>query len=130
MSETPVLEDSTQQVNAINILSHDDKGVTIRNVENLNMRARRRGRNIPKGPDPKIYVNDGSRGSNLYYVRGQRAYATPNEKPSPQNSYSNNYPQELTSSRKVDEPCGTKLHKYGEEGGYRLFSYPQLLTQV
>ena len=83
MSESPTLENSVQQVNQINILSHDDKGVTIRNVENLNMKARKRGRNIPKGTDPKIYVNDGSFGSNLHYVKGQRAYALKNEKPSP-----------------------------------------------
>ena len=130
MSESPTLENSVQQVNQINILSHDDKGVTIRNVENLNMKARKRGRNIPKGTDPKIYVNDGSFGSNLHYVKGQRAYALKNEKPSPQNSYSNNFPQELTTSRKIDKPVGTKLHKYGESGGYHLFTYPTLRSNI
>ena len=130
MSESPTLENSVQQVNQINILSHDDKGVTIRNVENLNMKARKRGRNIPKGTDLKIYVNDGSFGSNLHYVKGQRAYALKNEKTSPQNSYSNNFPQELTTSRKVDEPVGTKLHKYGESGGYHLFTYPTLRSNI
>lgn len=76
---------------------------------------------------PKIYVNDGSNGTNLINTYSYKNYCTVNEKPSIENHYSNNYKRTLTSNVDYNTVDGTKLHPTGESGGYSNFTTPQFI---
>ena len=73
---------------------------------------------IKTQPSPKIYVNDGSNGTNLVYSESYKLYTTSKLTPRVTTSYSNNYPRVETKNTVYNSNDGTKLHKYGEFGGY------------
>lgn len=73
---------------------------------------------IKTQPAPRIYVNDGSNGSNLRYCESYKLYTTSQSTPRVTNSYSNNFPRKETKNTVYDSTDGTKLDKYGEFGGY------------
>ena len=76
------------------------------------------GRVIKTQPAPRIYVNDGSNGSNLVYSESYKLYTTSEITPRVTSSYSNNFPRYETKNTVYDSTDGTKLHKYGESGGF------------
>lgn len=77
-----------------------------------------RNRVIKTQPAPRIYVNDGSNGSNLVYSESYKLYTTSKLTPRVTSSYSNNFPREETKSTVYNSVDGTKLHKYGDSGGF------------
>lgn len=77
-----------------------------------------RNRVIKMQPAPKIYVNDGSNGSNLVYSESYKLYTTSDKIARATNSYMNNFPRYETNNTVYNSVDGTKLHKYGESGGY------------
>lgn len=79
---------------------------------------RNRRRVIKTQPAPRIYINDGSHGSNLVYSESYKLYTTSEITPRVTSSYSNNYPRYETKNTVYDSTDGTKLHKYGESGGF------------
>ena len=76
------------------------------------------GRVIKTQPAPRIYINDGSNGSNLVYSESYKLYTTSEYTPRVTSSYSNNFPRYETKNTVYDSTDGTKLHKYGESGGF------------
>lgn len=76
------------------------------------------GRVMKIQPAPRIYVNDGSNGSNLVYSESYKLYTTSEITPRVTSSYSNNFPRYETKNTVYDSTDGTKLHKYGESGGF------------
>ena len=89
-------------------------------------------RSITKKTSPKIYVNDGSNGTNLINTHSYKNYCTPNEKPTIENNYSNNFKSALTTNTKYNEMINSKfiggpidgfrLHPTGDSGGYSNFT--------
>ena len=89
-------------------------------------------RSITKKTSPKIYVNDGSNGTNLINTHSYKNYCTPNEKPTIENNYSNNFKSALTTNTKYNEIINSKfiggpidgfrLHPTGDSGGYSNFT--------
>ena len=89
-------------------------------------------RSITKKISPKIYVNDGSNGTNLINTHSYKNYCTPNEKPTIENNYSNNFKSALTTNTKYNEIINSKfiggpidgfrLHPTGDSGGYSNFT--------
>ena len=98
-------------------------------------------RSITKKTSPKIYVNDGSNGTNLINTHSYKNYCTPNEKPTIENNYSNNFKSALTTNTKYNEIMtlrvsggalnskfiggpidGFRLHPTGDSGGYSNFT--------
>ena len=76
------------------------------------------GRVIKTQPAPRIYINDGSNGSNLVYSESYKLYTTSEFTPRVTSSYSNNFPRYETKNTVYDSTDGTKLHKYGDSGGF------------
>ena len=89
-------------------------------------------RSITKKTSPNIYVNDGSNGTNLINTHSYKNYCTPNEKPTIENNYSNNFKSDLTTNTKYNEIINSKfiggpidgfrLHPTGDSGGYSNFT--------
>lgn len=89
-------------------------------------------RSITKKTSPNIYVNDGSNGTNLINTHSYKNYCTPNEKPTIENNYSNNFKSDLTTNTKYSEIINSKfiggpidgfrLHPTGDSGGYSNFT--------
>ena len=96
-------------------------------------------RSITKKTSPKIYVNDGSNGTNLINTYSYKNYCTPNEKPTIENNYSNNYKSALTTNPKYGEIVnskfiggpidGLRLHPTGDSGGYSNFTISHFINQ-
>ena len=96
-------------------------------------------RSITKKTSPKIYVNDGSHGTNLINTYSYKNYCTPNEKPTIENNYSNNYKSALTTNPKYGEIVnskfiggpidGLRLHPTGDSGGYSNFTISHFINQ-
>lgn len=76
------------------------------------------GRVIKTQPAPRIYINDGSNGSNLVYSESYKLYTTSEYTPRVTSSYSNNFPRYETKNTVYNSVDGTKLHKYGDSGGF------------
>jgi hypothetical protein len=70
---------------------------------------------------PKIYVDDGSNGSNLVNTYSYKNYNF-GEKPSVTNNYTNNYKRSTTAPESYDATDGTKLHPTGDSGAYSNFT--------
>jgi len=87
---------------------------------------RRRERNILL-PSPKIYVNDGSNGTNLINTYSYKNYCERGETPSIKNNYANNYKTTLTSNPVYDAVDGLRLHPTAESGGYSNFTTVQYI---
>ena len=104
-------------------------------------------RSITKKISPKIYVNDGSNGTNLINTHSYKNYCTPNEKPTIENNYSNNFNSALTTNTKYNEIMtlrvsggalnskfiggpidGFRLHPTGDSGGYSNFTISHFIT--
>lgn len=116
--------------------SRVNKSSVIRNIQNTQFTANgvhyayepkqyikvRHNRVIKTQPSPKIYVNDGSNGTNLRYCESYKLYTTSPVTPRVTSSYSNNFPRNETKNTVYDSTDGTKLDKYGEFGGYSDYS--------
>lgn len=76
---------------------------------------------------PKIFVNDGSNGSNLINTYSYRNYCTVDEKPKRENNYTNNYNSAMTSNPTYNAIDGLRLHPTGDSGGYSNFTTPQFI---
>ena len=87
---------------------------------------RRRERNILL-PSPKIYVDDGSNGTNLINTYSYKNYCEKGERPSTENNYANNYKTTLTSNPVYDAVDGLRLHPTAESGGYSNFTISQFV---
>ena len=95
-------------------------------------------RSITKKTSPNIYVNDGSNGTNLINTHSYKNYCTPNEKPTIENNYSNNFKSALTTNTKYNEIINSKfiggpidgfrLHPTGDSGGYSNFTISHFIT--
>ena len=95
-------------------------------------------RSITKKTSPNIYVNDGSNGTNLIYTHSHKNYCTPNEKPTIENNYSNNFNSALTTNTKYSEIINSKfiggpidgfrLHPTGDSGGYSNFTISHFIN--
>ena len=95
-------------------------------------------RSITKKTSPNIYVNDGSNGTNLINIHSYKNYCTPNEKPTIENNYSNNFNSALTTNTKYSEIINSKfiggpidgfrLHPTGDSGGYSNFTISHFIT--
>ena len=95
-------------------------------------------RSITKKISPKIYVNDGSNGTNLINTHSYKNYCTPNEKPTIENNYSNNFKSALTTNTKYNEIINSKfiggpidgfrLHPTGDSGGYSNFTISHFIA--
>lgn len=118
------IEGSPQNVNPMNILSHDDNGVAIRNVNNIP--KIKTSRVMTRGIDPRIYVNDGSHGTNLHYTYSYKVYAEPNEIANIYNNYSNNFPRHITDADTYDMKSFNRLSVNGDMNGNHLFTNPHL----
>ncbi len=70
---------------------------------------------------PKIYVNDGSNGTNLVNTYSYKNYNF-GEKPNVTNNYTNNYKRSSTAPESYDATDGTKLHPTGDSGAYSNFT--------
>ena len=77
-----------------------------------------RNRVIKTQPAPRIYINDGSNGTNLVYCESYKLYTTSKLTPRVTSSYSNNYPRSETKNTVYDSTDGTKLHPTGDSGGF------------
>ena len=96
-------------------------------------------RSITKKTSPKIYINDGSNGTNLINTYSYKNYCMPNEKPTIENNYSNNYKSALTTNPKYGEIInskfiggpidGLRLHPTGDSGGYSNFTISHFINQ-
>ena len=75
-----------------------------------------RGR-VFKTSSPKIYVNDGSNGSNLKYTYSYPNYNS-DSKPSVQNNYMNNFETTFTHNVKYTASDPLRLHETADHGGY------------
>lgn len=73
---------------------------------------------IKTQPAPRIYVNDGSLGTNLVYAESYKTYTDSKYTPRVTSSYSNNFPRAETSTTIFNSTDGTKLHPTAESGGY------------
>jgi len=89
---------------------------------------RRRERNILL-PSPKIYVDDGSNGTNLINTYSYKNYCEKGERPSTENNYANNYKTTLTSNPVYDAVDGLRLHPTAESGGYSNFTTVQYVPR-
>ena len=78
---------------------------------------------------PKIYVDDGSRGTNLINTYSYKNYCEVGEKPSRENNYHNNYRNLLTTNAVYDGIDGLRLHPTAESGGYSNFTIPQFIKR-
>ena len=78
---------------------------------------------------PKIYVDDGSRGTNLINTYSYKNYCEIGEKPSRENNYHNNYRNLLTTNAVYDGIDGLRLHPTAESGGYSNFTIPQFIKR-
>ncbi len=87
-----------------------------------NVRVRR---NILLPTSPKIYVNDGSNGTNLINTYSYKNYCEANEKPSYTNNYHNNFKTTLTSNPEFGAIDGLRLHPTGDSGGWSNFTISQ-----
>jgi len=87
---------------------------------------RRRERNILL-PSPKIYVNDGSNGTNLVNTYSYKNYCEKGETPSIENNYANNYKTTLISNPVYGAVDGFKLHPTADSGGYSNFTISQYI---
>ena len=76
------------------------------------------GRVIKTQPAPRIYINDGSNGTNLVYCESYKLYTTSKLTPRVTSSYSNNYPRSETKNTVYNSVDGTKLHPTGDSGGF------------
>ncbi|EAX96384.1 hypothetical protein TVAG_276690 [Trichomonas vaginalis G3] len=114
-----------------NIVEFTETGAVYKDVELLNKRAKGRCRNMNKGWKPiKIYVNDGSGGSNIKYAESYRVYALKGEKPSFKNSYSNTYPQKLTDGEVDDMNDSKNINRNGDRDAWNLFTISQLKVKL
>ena len=77
-----------------------------------------RNRVIKTQPAPRIYINDGSNGTNLVYCESYKLYTTSKLTPRVTSSYSNNYPRSETKNTIYNSVDGTKLHPTGDSGGF------------
>ena len=77
-----------------------------------------RNRVIKTQPAPRIYINDGSNGTNLVYCESYKLYTTSKLTPRVTSSYSNNFPRNETKNTVYNSVDGTKLHPTGDSGGF------------
>ena len=87
-----------------------------------NVRVRR---NILLPTSPKIYVNDGSNGTNLVNTYSYKNYCEADERPSIKNNYHNNFKTALTSNPEYCAIDGLRLHPTGDSGGWSNFTISQ-----
>ena len=71
-------------------------------------------------PKPKVYVDDGSKSSNLLYTYSYKVY-NDGEKPSITNHYANNYPSGSMTQNSQDP---SRLHPTSDSGGYSDYTFP------
>jgi hypothetical protein len=105
------------------------EGAIVKDIEPEQLKryiSRRRERNILL-PSPKIYVDDGSNGTNLVNTYSYKNYCERGEKPSIQNNYANNYKTTLTSNPVYDAADGLRLHPTADSGGYSNFTIAQYI---
>ena len=86
-------------------------------------------RNILLPTTPKIYVNDGSNGTNLVNTYSYKNYCEANERPSYKNNYHNNFKTALTSNPEYCAIDGLRLHPTGDSGGWSNFTISQFIPQ-
>lgn len=109
-----------------NIVEFTETGAVYKDVEKVNEKAKAKRRNMNRGWKPlKLYVNDGSGGTNIKYADSYRVYAVKGEKPSYKNSYSNIYPQNLTHNEVDDMQDRININRNGDRDGWNLFTLSQ-----
>ena len=84
-------------------------------------------RNILLPTEPKIYVNDGSNGTNLTNTYSYKNYADKDEKPSVENHFSNNFQSTITSNSTYGSIDGLRLHPTADHDGWSNFTIPQFV---
>jgi len=102
------------------------KDELVSQLKKTNKNRRRRERNILL-PSPKIYVNDGSNGTNLVNTYSYKNYCEKGETPSIENNYANNYKTTLISNPVYGAVDGFKLHPTADSGGYSNFTISQYI---
>ena len=135
MNETKIefTADGVNVANRDNVRDEEFPEISIKPV----MKGRFNSRSITKKVSPRIYVNDGSNGSNLINTYSYKNYCYPNEKSSIENNYSNNYKTATTTNSKYCEVIdskfingpvdGLRLHPTGDSGGYSNFTISQFV---
>jgi len=113
-----VKDELVQQLKKANKYRRTDKALRTQSV--------RRERNILL-PSPKIYVDDGSNGTNLINTYSYKNYCEKGERPSTENNYANNYKTLLISNPVYDAVDGLRLHPTAESGGYSNFTTVQYI---
>ena len=86
---------------------------------------RHNSRSIVLKSSPKIYVNDGSNGTNLVDTYSYKNYCDAHEKPSKENHYMNHFKTTLTSNAVYTAVDGLRLHPTADSGGYSNFTISQ-----
>ena len=86
---------------------------------------RHNSRSIVLKSSPKIYVNDGSNGTNLVDTYSYKNYCDAHEKPSKENHYMNHFKTTLTSNPQYVAVDGLRLHPTADSGGYSNFTISQ-----
>ena len=135
MSKSKILDSMEYTVEGVKLRSDE---VLVKDIEpdqhKRYISRRREGFAIsPKGkrnillPSPKIYVDDGSNGTNLINTYSYKNYCERGEKPSIQNNYINNYKTTLTSNPVYDAVDGLRLHPTADSGGYSNFTIAQFM---
>lgn len=107
------LEHSAEGVHYIDDDSSADKATVRKIIKQIPPH----GRQLRVGPDPIIYVNDGSNGSNLKNTYSYPVYNRGGP-PSVRNGYSNNYPNSQQNTIITDHVNPGNLHPTGDQGGY------------
>ncbi|EAY20976.1 hypothetical protein TVAG_172330 [Trichomonas vaginalis G3] len=113
-----------------NIVEFTETCAVYKDVELLNKELGKK-QNMNNGVEAyKIYVNDGSGGSNIKYAESYRVYALKGEKPSFKNSYSNTYPQKLTDGEVNDMNDSKNINRNGDRDAWNLFTISQLKVKL
>ena len=126
MSKSKILDSMEYTVEGVKLRSDEVLVKDIEPDQHKRYISRRRERNILL-PSPKIYVDDGSNGTNLINTYSYKNYCERGEKPSIQNNYINNYKTTLTSNPVYDAVDGLRLHPTADSGGYSNFTIAQFV---
>ena len=115
-------------------INYEYKAEGVNVVDNAEQQAHKiknkhNSRSIILNQSPKIYVDDGSRGTNLINTYSYKNYCEIGEKPSRENNYHNNYRNLLTTNAVYDGIDGLRLHPTAESGGYSNFTIPQFIKR-
>ena len=117
------------EVKAKDNVEYKAEGVVVKETEppKIPRRQARVRRNILLPTEPKIYVNDGSNGTNLVHTYSYKNYADKNEKPSIENHYMNNFKSTITSNATYSAIDGLRLHPTADHDGWSNFTIPQFV---